>query len=200
MNRRPKIQLIKRITLWVFLASLLWSVIISMVIWNFGTKDHARQSDCIIVLGAAVRGSGPSPVFSERISHGVYLYDEGYAQVLIFTGGFGIGQKYSEGGVGYSVAINQGVPAADILIEERSRTTQQNMSEAASLMRKHGLKSAIIVSDPLHMKRASKMANDLGIAATSSPTPTTRYRSIQARFSFLIRELYLIHHYMLTGN
>jgi uncharacterized SAM-binding protein YcdF (DUF218 family) len=67
-------------------------------------------------------------------------------------------------------------------------------------MQKHGLKSAIIVSDPLHMKRAMMMAEDLGIEAASSPTPTTRYRSLQTKLGFLIREIYFFHHYIITGN
>jgi uncharacterized SAM-binding protein YcdF (DUF218 family) len=67
-------------------------------------------------------------------------------------------------------------------------------------MKTHNLKSAIIVSDPLHMKRAMMMADDLGIEAVSSPTPTTRYRSLRTKLGFLVRELYFVHHYVLTGN
>lgn len=67
-------------------------------------------------------------------------------------------------------------------------------------MREHGLKSAIIVSDPLHMKRALMMAEGLEIDAVSSPTPTTRYRSLQSKLGFLFRELYFFHHYLITGD
>ncbi len=190
----------KRIALWLLLAGFVWCVIVATLIWHFGTQDHASKSDCIIVLGAAVSGTTPSPVFQERVRHGIDLYHTGFAPMLLFTGGFGEGQKHSEGSVGRSVAIQQAVPAGDILIEERSRTTRQNLSEARSVMQKHGLKSAIIVSDPLHMKRAMMMAEGLDIDAVSSPTPTTRYRSFPTKFSFLIRELYFIHHYMFTGN
>ena len=68
------------------------------------------------------------------------------------------------------------------------------------MMQKNGLKSAIIVSDPLHMKRAMMMAAGLGIDAVSSPTPTTRYRSLQTKLGFLVRELYFFHHYVIIGN
>ena len=67
-------------------------------------------------------------------------------------------------------------------------------------MQLHRLKSAIIVSDPLHMKRAVMMAGGLGINAVSSPTPTTRYRSLWTQLGFLIREIYFFHHYLITGN
>ena len=48
--------------------------------------------------------------------------------------------------------------------------------------------TAIIVSDPLHMKRAMLMADDNGIKAYSSPTPTSRYITVKSKFSFLARE------------
>jgi uncharacterized SAM-binding protein YcdF (DUF218 family) len=191
---------IKRIALWLLLAVVLWCVILATIIWRFGDHDRARKSDCIIVLGAAVHGTVPSPVFEERIRHGIKLYHAGHAHVLVFTGGIGGGQQHSEGGVGRSFATQQAVPAGDILIEERSQTTQQNLSEARSVMQRNGLRSAIIVSDPLHMKRAMMMAEDLGIEAVSSPTSTTRYRSLQTKLGFLLRELYFFHHYVITGN
>lgn len=163
-------------------------------------QDRATKSDCIIVLGAAVRGTTASPVFKERIRHGISLYNAGLAPKLLFTGGIGHGQIHSEGSVGRSYAIQRGISATDILVEETSRTTHQNLFEARTVMRQHGIESAIIVSDPLHMKRAMLMANDLGIVAASSPTPTSRYRSLKTRLGFLLRELYFIHHYVATGD
>ena len=191
---------IKRIALWLLLAGFVWCAILATIIWRYGANDHAIKSDCIIILGAAVQGTTPSPVFEERIRHSIDLYRAGFAPKLLFTGGVGDGLKHSESSVGRSVATQQAIPVGDILIEERSRTTQQNLSEARSVMHKNGLKSAIIVSDPLHMKRAMMMADGLGINAVSSPTPTTRYRTLQTKLGFLFRELYFFHHYVITGN
>ena len=55
-------------------------------------------------------------------------------------------------------------------------------------MEENSYYTAIIVSDPLHMKRAMLMAKDYGMKAYSSPTPTTRYISLKSKFSFLARE------------
>ena len=203
VNRAKKMTSLsrcKRIAIWSLLAGLLWLIVLGTIIWRYGAQNHATKSDCIIVLGAAVQGATPSPVFAERILHAIKLYQVGFAPKIVFTGGYGELQKFSEGGVGYSVASQQGIPVADIFFEERSRTTQQNLAEAASLMEKNGLKSAIIVSDPLHMKRAMMMAGDLGFEASSSPTPTTRYRSFRTKFAFVVREIYFFHHYVITGN
>ena len=191
---------LKRVAIWMLIAILSWCVVLGINVWRYGTHDRATKSDCIIILGAAVQGTTASPVFEERIRHGISLYDSGYAPKLLFTGGIGDGQFHSEASVGRSTAIQHGVPATDILVEEKSRTTQQNLSEALAVMRQNGIKSAIIVSDPLHMKRAMIMADDLDIAAVSSPTPTSRYRSLKTKLGFLLREVYFLHHYFATGH
>jgi uncharacterized SAM-binding protein YcdF (DUF218 family) len=179
---------------------LIWLGVVGASIWRFASQDATEVADTIIVLGASVIADKPSPVFEERIKHGINLYRNGLSKKIIFTGGFGSGKRYSESYVGASMAINQGVPAQDILIEESSRTTQQNLYYAHKLMQENNLNSAIIVSDPLHMKRAIMVAEDLDIDAFSSPTPTTRYKGLKVRLSFLVREIYFIHHYFVTGD
>jgi uncharacterized SAM-binding protein YcdF (DUF218 family) len=191
---------IRKIGFCLLAAVLSWCIILGLIVWRYGANDRATKSDCIIVLGAAVQGTTASPVFEERVRHGIDLYRAGQAPKLLFTGGIGDGQAHSESSVGRSLAIQQGIPATDILCEEKSRTTKQNLSEARVVMRQNGLTSAIIVSDPLHMKRAMLMADDLAIAAASSPTPTSRYRSLKSKLGFLLRELYFIHHYVATGD
>lgn len=191
---------IRRIAFWLLVAVLAWCVTLGTIVWKYGTHDDTTKSDCIIVLGAAVHGTAASPVFEERIRHGINLYQAGHAPKLVFTGGVGEGQTHSEGSIGRSIAIQHGVPATDVLVEEKSRTTQQNLSEARTLMKQHQMDSAIIVSDPLHMKRAMMMAGNLDIVAASSPTPTSRYRSLKTKLGFLLREVYFIHHYFATGH
>ena len=51
-----------------------------------------------------------------------------------------------------------------------------------------GYSTAIIVSDPIHMKRSMLMAKDAGITAYSSPTPTSMYQSRESILPFLARE------------
>jgi len=94
----------------------------------------------------------------------------------------------------------KGVPLQDILIEEHSTTTQQNIDNAAKIMMRNNLKTAVIVSDPLHMKRAMKMANDDGLTAYSSPTPTSKYKTLKTKMPFLMREVYFYIGYILFGR
>ena len=84
------------------------------------------------------------------------------------------------------------------MIEDRSHTTYENLLYAKQVADDHGLKKVVIVSDPLHMKRAMVMARDMGMEAYASPTPTSRYQSVQSRVGLLARETYYYFGYLLS--
>lgn len=172
----------------------LWLLgVAAWIIW-VGDRDQAAPADAIIVLGAAAYDAKPSPVFEERIRHGLDLYQQGYAPKLIFTGGFGGARaRFSESQVARRYALRQNVPDRDILIETRSRTTRQNLVEARQLMAEHGMHKVIVVSDPLHMARALRLSRELGIDALASSTPSTRFRSFHTSWRFLAQEIYFFH-------
>jgi len=169
------------------------------IVW-IGERDQAAPADVIIVLGAAAYDARPSPVFEERIRHGIDLYQRGLAKHVIFTGGFGKGARFSESQVARRYALRHGVPARAILIETASRTTWQNLQQAAALMKARGFKRAIIVSDPLHMARALRLSRELGIDALGSSTPTSRFRSFDTRKRFLLQEVYFFHRDLLVPS
>lgn len=157
-------------------------------IWDFAKTDQIQKADVIIVLGAGVNGKEPSPVFAERLNHGVWLYNNGYANKLLVTGGMGKDSTEPEAEVAKRYLVNKGISGEDILPEKTSRYTHENLKNAKMLMDENSFSTAIVVSDPLHMKRAMIVARDYGITAYSSPTPTTRYIGIKSRLSFLLRE------------
>ena len=160
----------------------------ALSIVSYSEKDETRPADAAIVLGASVYDNSPSPVFCERISHAVDLYNNGCVNAIIMTGGIGEGNIRSEADIAREYAEQLGVPAEVIFIEEDSSTTAENLENARSVMSEQGFDIALIVSDPLHMKRAMLYADDLGMTAYSSPTPTTLYRSWKTKLPFLIRE------------
>lgn len=193
---RIQIRLATTVALVVFA----WLCVLSGQIVTAGHRTETGQADVAIVLGAAVYPTGPSPVFEERIKHGIHLYHAGVVQKLIFTGGYGKGAKVAEATVAEMYAIEHGVPRKAILTETKSRTTRENLARAGQLMRKNHFATAMVVSDPLHLKRALRMAADLGIDATGAATPTSRYRSWTAKSAFLLRELLFYHTYLVTGR
>lgn len=152
--------------------------------------DEKCEVDAAIVLGAATYNGEVSPVYRERLNHSIVLYEQGYIKKVIVTGGRGAKNEQSDAYAAKQYMIRQGIPEDDILLEEESSITQENLENSKALMDENGYHEAIIVSDPLHMKRAMLLAEDTGMKAYSSPTTTTMYRSLKTKMPFLAREVF----------
>ena len=184
MKRRYKITAAMLAALMVYIAANTASIYI------YAEMDEKRAADTAIILGTAADESGPSPVYRERINHGIELYNDGYVGKLIMTGGTGEGNTHSDAYIAKQYAVSQGIPDGDILTEDTSTITQENLENSKLIMDENGFDTAIIVSDPLHMRRAMLLARDAGITAYSSPTPTTMYVSAKTKLPFLAREVF----------
>ena len=173
-----------------FGAVALFACYLAGSIYAYSDEREDVRADAAVVLGAAVWTREPSPVFRERINHAVALYRQGRVRKIIFTGARGSSDEPAESAAARAYAAALGVPASDMLVESRSHTTYQNLVHAKRVAEANGLRRVLVVSDPLHMKRAMSMARDLGLEAHPSPTKTTRYRTAGARLSQLLRETY----------
>lgn len=193
---RKKRWLILAIPL-IIISYLIGNVI---TIWQYSYENETRQADVAIILGAAATDDGVSPVFRERINHGIWLYENGYVNHLIITGGYGEGNQYSDAAIGKNYAVSHGVPAEAVLIEETSTITEENLENAKRLMDSSSYHTALIVSDPLHMKRAMRMAKDTRLDAYTSPTQTSMYRGSWTKAKFLAREVFFYIGYKIVSE
>lgn len=142
-------------------------------IWDAGNRDERRPADAIVVLGAAQYNGRPSAILRSRVEHAIELYDAGLARWLIVTGGKAQGDRTTEAASARAFAIERGVPASAILVEDQGRTTLESLRGVAAVLRDHGLSSALLVSDRTHMLRVLKIARDQGITAFGSPTDSS---------------------------
>ncbi|RAZ68603.1 YdcF family protein [Planococcus maitriensis] len=158
-------------------------------IWTFASESELLEADAAIVLGTKVIGGEPSPVLEQRIRHAIDLYEAGYVEKIIFTGGITDGADFAESVVSRNFAIRNNIPEEDILIETQSLITEENFRFAGEVAKENGLSSFLVVSDPLHMKRALLMAEHAGIEAYSSPTPSTEFNAFADIVPFFAREV-----------
>ena len=179
---------IKILLVCLILTIALWLIAVGVGIVNYGKTDEKCSCEVAIVLGAATENGEVSPVYRERLNHGIWLYQNQYVDYLIFTGGVGEGNTQSDAFAAKEYAVEKGIPANAIFLEERSTITEENLKYAKEIMEENSWNTALIVSDPLHMKRAMLMAKDFGIESYSSPTPTSMYRSLKTKLPFLVRE------------
>ena len=174
--------------------------IVAWQIVQFGNRISDASADAAVVLGAAAWGKKPSPVYRERINEAILLYQQGRVHWIIFTGGTPQVGYPSEAEVGRQFSILHGVPSSAMLIDVASRNTWQNLEQAKGLMALDGIQSVLLVSDPLHMRRAMAMASDLGLQAKPAPTLSSRFQSWTTWGKFLWRETWLYIVYKMVGQ
>jgi uncharacterized SAM-binding protein YcdF (DUF218 family) len=153
----------------VFLLLVLWGALDLGYVVSDAEHDYAARADAIIVLGCNIVGSvGPSPCISARAEHAADLYGRGLAPWVIATGGPVQGSTTEAEVLAY-VLERDGVPHDAIIQEQRALNTIQNMEYSQEIMRERGWSSAILVTEPFHIKRAALIARDDGMTIYPSP-------------------------------
>jgi uncharacterized SAM-binding protein YcdF (DUF218 family) len=167
----------RRVIIGIIIAVVLYFAVTTALVAIWMDKDEHPKVDAIVVLGAAQYDGRPSAIYAARLEHAVDLYRDGVAPVIVFTGGNEPGDRFTEGGSGARWAVEHGIPADATLKEETSRTTYENLAGAKKVLDLHLKKRdrprIVVVSDPFHMFRAMKQADDLGFVAYPSPTRTS---------------------------
>lgn len=124
---------------------------LAQIIWDYHHINHALQkSDCIFVLGS----------HDTRVAdRAAELYLEGWAPLLIFSGGLGrFTQELwteTEADLFARIAKEKGVPAQVILIENKSTNTGENVLFTRQLLKQKNMdpQSFILVQKPYMERR-----------------------------------------------
>ena len=139
-----------------------------------------QDVDCILVLGCGVRNHRPSPMLSDRLETGLFLYDQKPEIKLLMSGDHG--QKYyDEVNVMKDYAIAAGIPSEDIFMDHAGFSTYESMYRARDIF---CAKKIIVVSQNYHLYRAIYVANALGldaygVSADSHTYPGQTYRDVR---------------------
>lgn len=129
-----------------FLLLLVGMAFINLGYWLSASANEPIQVDLIVALGG---GS------IERDQMAAVLYNAGYAKKILLTGMEGD----SDAGQNYYLAsrsrflLKQGVPAEALIFDGQSTSTYQEAINTAALLNAHHWQSALVVSDPPHIRR-----------------------------------------------
>ena len=165
-----------------------------MIGWS-AIASSRRAAEYVIVLGAKVRGSEVSNSLKKRLDRALHYAENNPNTVLVLSGGQGAGEDISEARAMYDYLQYNGIPESQLLLEEQSVNTVQNivyskkvidyqekykaMAAKESLMdsyreRSDSVKIAVLTSN-YHVFRAKSIAkkqgiyNVSGIAAPGDP-------------------------------
>ena len=191
-----------RIVVLALVALLAYPAWLGFQIWDQSLSDENRSVDAIVVLGAAQYDGEPSPIYEARLRHANYLFEEGFSDTVVVTGGKQEGDRFTEAEAGESYLIDKGVPAERILLEAEGRTTLASLEAVSAMAPAQGIDTVLLVSDPMHSERIKRIAYDLGFndAWTSPASYLELNRSRVTKFKELVREIASLLAYELTGG
>lgn len=140
-------------------------------VWWASRQDGAQAASAIIVMGAAQYDGRPSPVLQGRLDHAAELWREGYAPLVVVTGGKQRGDRVTQGRAGYDYLRSVGIPDEAIRVEVAGTNSYEELSASARILAQEGVApEVLVVSDPYHAYRVTQIAQEVGMAAAVSPT------------------------------
>lgn len=134
--------------------------------------------DYVAVLGAGLIGDQVTPLLASRIEKGIAIYQKHPGSKLIMSGGQGPDELMAEGQAMANYAFEQGIPVEDIVIENQSTNTEENLKFSYALM-KPGSRFAL-VTNYYHVFRALLLARKLKIKCIGYGARTKFYFSLNA--------------------
>lgn len=111
-----------------------------------GTQ-RCEKVDAIVVV------SGGDTI--ARTDEGIRLFNNGWADAVIFSGAAQDKSGPSNAAAMRSHALLSGVPASAIFLDEYAETTEQNALNTLSIFEQEGFDKVILVTSGYHQRRAS---------------------------------------------
>ena len=162
--KKKKLVLIAVAAILLFGALILLAINLTVVL---GTRADIRNPDkeedylYALILGAKVHEGGIlSDMLRDRMDAGIALYQEGSVKKLLLSGDNS--GKWGEVTAMKEYAIQNGVPEADIIMDEEGFSTYESLSRAKQV---YGIEKLVIVTQKYHLYRALYIAKHMDITA-----------------------------------
>lgn len=167
---------LKRILLTVFGIGAVSFVIIEALVFTQLNANDPEQADYVIILGSGIRGTELSLTLKQRLDASLdYIRNHPQTPVIV-SGGQGPGESIPEALAMKNYLVDQGITPAQVIMEDKSTSTQENMAFSKKIIDEAGLEhpEIMIVTSDYHMFRSKYLAAKNGYAAEygiSAPSP-----------------------------
>jgi uncharacterized SAM-binding protein YcdF (DUF218 family) len=133
-------------------------------------QPELEPAQAIVVLaGGGVSPDGTlSSLSLRRAVHGVLLYEQRLAPLLVLSGG-ARDQAPTESGLRAELARTLGVPEHAILTESSTRTTREEATRIRALLEPREVHTILLVTDAQHMVRARRLFERAGFEVRAAP-------------------------------
>lgn len=149
------------------------------MLYGWLTPSVTRNADAVIVLGAGLRQGKVSPLLAARLDRGTQVFDRlrNPEAVLIVSGGQGADEPHPEAQAMAEYLRECGVDSERLWQEDKSRTTEENLTLSAELLSERGRSNpqCVVVTNNYHVFRAALLMRKLGVRGHAVGAPTARY-------------------------
>lgn len=167
---------------------------VEIVILSAIIPSSFDELSTIIILGACVKGKTITGALQKRLDKGAdYLLAHNDTKVIV-SGGQGKGEDVTEAFAMKSYLVDKGIDTKRIIMEEKSRSTEENLKYSLSYIKNADEKVGIVTNN-FHVYRSIKLAKRagykdvVGISAGSDPVLLLNY---------LVREFFAVVYLVLS--
>lgn len=153
-------------------------VMYTLTSWLNLINIHQKPLNYIVVLGAGLIGKKVTPLLASRINRGIEIYHRNPGSKLIMSGGQGEDEEIPESHTMAKYAQEHGVPKDDIIIEDQSKTTNENLRFSHKLMKHNS--TFCLVTNSYHVYRALVLAKRQGLKCIGYGAKTKWYFTLNA--------------------
>lgn len=156
-----------------------------------------KNLDCIMILGAQIRGKKVSESLKRRLDRGLRYLQENPGTFCIVSGGQGKGEDISEAEAMAEYLMACGIEKERIYLENESKNTYENFEKSMAFLERKKKEKVGVVTNNFHIYRSMKIAKYLGyrkiyaIPASCNPVMFLNYmvREIFALIMMYVRVL-----------
>ena len=174
----------------VLIGALFFSIMFGLVM--VGAHDVIRgDPQVMIILGCRVMPGGePSILLQDRLDTALDYLDDHPEMTVVVSGGQGSNEPTSEAACMADYLEEHGVDSDQILLEDQSSNTKENLIYSRELLEEHGIvvlsDEVLVVSNGFHLTRAQMLAERYGYKSVFVLAAPTSH--IPSRIQMYIRE------------
>lgn len=181
---------IKALITLICVGVLAFSALLGAVL--YGSYDHVRgEPQVMVILGCQVKSWGPSILLQDRLDKALGYWKENPDITIVVSGGQGPDEHISEAQAMYDYLVENGVDGEQILQEDQSHNTIQNLTYTMQLLEDKGYDTdddMVVVSNGFHLTRVRMLwervfGSDDNLSTLAAPSTHT-----PSRLKMYIRE------------
>lgn len=190
MNRKRKPLWLKVLLGLVLAGVVTFGALFGAVL--YGSHDHIRgDPQVMVILGCQVKPWGPSVLLQDRLDKALDYLEDHPDLTIVVSGGQGPDEPVSEARCMYDYLTEHGVDGAQILLEDQSHNTVENLRYTVDLLAEAGYDTTadmVVVSNGFHLTRVRMLwsrvcGGDYNLSTLAAPSS-----HVPSRLKMYIRE------------